>query len=288
MKQRFVPESNYRSIYLNTGRTIRIPLDTKLPITELQYPEFLDIKITNWCDAGCHHCYQNSTRKETHYSNVTDKLRKFFDSIPEGQLPYQIAYGGGEPTAHPEFIEILELTKEYGISPNFTTNGTNVVNWSCNKLEKVASLVGGVAVSMHGHLKEIPLKAVRILNAFNIPTNTHHIISNAVSIDKFVSLCEVLDPYIEYFVLLPYTNTGRAAKNPRDLDWEYFVEKFPFEYRSKIAFGANFYPYLQRRDLDISVSLYEPEILSKYVDLADNGYMYSSSFSDVVLKKDFL
>jgi MoaA/NifB/PqqE/SkfB family radical SAM enzyme len=37
---------------------------------------------------------------------------------------FQVALGGGNPNQHPDFIEILRLTREdYGIVPNYTTNG---------------------------------------------------------------------------------------------------------------------------------------------------------------------
>jgi len=80
---------------------------------------------------------------------------------------------------------------------------------------------------------------------------------------------------IDYFVLLPYGNQGRAEN--KEIDWEYLVTKLP-DNQSQIAFGANFYPYLCNGGHNIKVSLYEPEIMSKFLDLKDMS-LYTSSFN---------
>ena len=46
---------------------------------------------------------------------------------------------------------------------------------------------------------------------------------------------------------------------------------------SKIAFGANFYSYLLKSPGVFNVSLYEPESMSKFLDLKDMK-VYPSSF----------
>ena len=46
---------------------------------------------------------------------------------------------------------------------------------------------------------------------------------------------------------------------------------------SDVAFGAKFFPYLQKSDL--KVSLYEPEIMSKFLRL-DDMKLFGSSFDE--------
>lgn len=294
MKQRIVPESNYRSFWLNSGKTFRSAINPKQPVTELKQPEFYDIKITDTCTGGCPYCYQNSTRMAKPYEYVTEKLRKFFSSIPKDQRPFQIAYGGGEPTLSPEFEDIIRMTKEeFDITSNFTTNGIwigNTEEWRNKHLQLVKQFCGGVAVSTHPHLARQWNQAAIEYTDWNIRTNLHCIISDEESVDTFLTTFYRLKDRIEYFVLLPYGNQGRAEKNPRDIAWEYLVDNFPTSpwNKEKIAWGANFYPYLKQRDLDVKISLYEPEIFSKYIDCKDNGYLYASSFSNVILDQGFL
>lgn len=294
MKHRVALDSNYSSFWLNSGKTFRTAINPDLPITELVYPEFYDIKITDTCAGGCPYCYQKSTKNAEPYKDVTKKLRKFFSSLPKDKLPYQIAYGGGEPTSSPEFEDIIRMTKEeFDITPNFTTNGLWTTR-SRDEQEKhcmfVKELCGGAAVSTHSHLRNYWLRAVDNYTNFSIRTNLHCIISDEKSVDVFLRIFEDLKDGIEYFVLLPYTNQGRAADRPKEVAWDYLCEVYPQEPtdKEKIAFGAMFFPYLQKNQLDVKLSLYEPDIFSKYIDCKDNGYFYASSFSDKVLHSGFL
>jgi MoaA/NifB/PqqE/SkfB family radical SAM enzyme len=283
MKSRIVPESNYRSIWLPSGKTIRIAIDPSKPITELEYPEFYDVSLNgSSCFGGCRFCYMNETPKVKGEYNNVEKLKKFFNSIPKEHLPYQIAYGP-EIAHHPEFHDVMKMSREeYDILGNFTTNGTWVSFFTSEQIDEhldtVKRYCGGVAISANKHLEDDWTKAAELYIEKGIITNFHVIISDKESIDYFIELYEKWKDKIEYFVLLPYKNVGRAKEDPKELDWEYFKEKFPKENTDKIAFGALFYPYLLKSELDIKISLYEPEILSKYVDLK-NDMMYPSSFT---------
>jgi organic radical activating enzyme len=81
-------------------------------------PELVDVKITDYCDIGCAYCYQGSTTEGKHAKMEDIKIlaRELFKA---GVL--EVAIGGGEPTRHPQFVEILELFNAHGIVANFTT-----------------------------------------------------------------------------------------------------------------------------------------------------------------------
>jgi hypothetical protein len=81
---------------------------------------------------------------------------------------------------------------------------------------------------------------------------------------------------VKYFVLLPLSSQGRCKESA--IDWEYLIKELP-EDCPDIAFGANFYPYLCENPGRFPVSLYEPELMSKYLDL-ETMKIYPSSFSD--------
>jgi hypothetical protein len=69
IKVRVFPEANYRGIYCN-GKTLRVPLDARKPITELEYPEFLDVKITSYCTGACPWCAPSGTTISTTEGSV--------------------------------------------------------------------------------------------------------------------------------------------------------------------------------------------------------------------------
>lgn len=274
IKKREFKESNYRSIWFN-GKTIRLAIDPKQPITELKFPEFYDVKLTGKCEGKCPWCYMDSKETDEHYDNAVQKIKDYFEPMTENERPFQVALGGGEPTGHPDFIEILKTFYDLGIQPNYTTNGMfSESDVELEILKATKEYCGGVAVSCHPQLKKYWEDAAKIFAFEGIKLNFHIIISDKESIDDFVQIYNEWKDYVDYFVLLPYGNQGRAPH--KEIDWDYLVTKLPTDQR-KLAFGANFYPYLLNGKHNIKVSLYEPEIMSKFLDLKDMK-LYPSSF----------
>ncbi len=276
IKTRIEEEANYRSIWCN-GKTLRFAIDPSKPITELKYPEFYDIKVTGNCEGKCPYCYMDS-KPESHYENIIEKTRIFFKDMSTNELPFQVALGGGEPTSHPDFVELLRVLKEeFDICPNYTTNGMFVSD--PETLHKIMfntkQYCGGVAVSCHPHLTSYWKAAALGFSNNKIRLNFHVIISDKESIDYFKEIYNEWKDKVEYFVLLPYGNQGRAEH--KEINWEYLVQELP-QNQSQIAFGANFYPYLLKGGHNIKVALYEPEIMSKFLDLKDMK-VYPSSFN---------
>ncbi len=276
IKIRIEEESNYRSIWCN-GKTLRFAINSNEPIKELKYPEFYDIKVTGNCEGKCPYCYMDS-KPEQHYEDIIEKVRGFFKDMTTNQLPFQVALGGGEPTSHPNFVELLRVLKEeFDICPNYTTNGMFVSDpgLSHKVIFNTKQYCGGVAVSCHPHLTNYWKEAALGFSNNKIRLNFHIIISDKESIDYFKEIYNEWKDKVEYFVLLPYGNQGRAEK--KEIDWEYLVQVLP-EQQNQIAFGANFYSYLLKGEHNIKVALYEPEIMSKFLDLKDMK-IYPSSFS---------
>lgn len=81
-------------------------------------PELVDVKITDYCDIGCAYCYQGSTVEGQHAD--VDDVRMIARRLFKGGT-LEVAIGGGEPTRHPNFVEILEAFSAQGIVANFTT-----------------------------------------------------------------------------------------------------------------------------------------------------------------------
>jgi organic radical activating enzyme len=271
IKTREFHESNYKSIWYN-GKTIRIALDPSKPITELEYPEFYDVKLTGYCEGECPWCYMDSKKTDLHYENVIEKINDFFGPMTENQRPFQVAIGGGEPTNHPHFINVLNAFKNLGIEPNYTTNG---MYFDDDLALATKELCGGVAVSCHPHLQRHWASAADLFVKHDVRLNFHIIISDKSSIEYFNAIYTMWNDSVEYFVLLPHGNQGRGQA--KEIEWEYLVKMLP-ENTSQIAFGANFYPYLLQGGHNIKVSLYEPEIMSKFLDLKDMK-LYPSSFN---------
>jgi organic radical activating enzyme len=259
----------------HNGKTIRIALDPNKPIGDLDFPEFYDVKITNKCRGSCPYCYQNSLPGEKNHDDIVHRFKSIFLPMSTNERPFQIAFGGGEPTEHPKFKELIEACVYLGITPNYTTNGMNVTE---EILETAIKCCGGVAISTHPHLEKYWTEALELYSESGVKTNLHIIISDSDSVDRFIKIYENYHDLVEYFVLLPYTVAGRATKVP--LAFDKLFDSLVTLGTKQIAFGANFYPYIKKHPIakDMDISLYEPEIMSKYIDLTTMK-CYKSSFN---------
>lgn len=82
----------------------------------------IGIEPTDRCNLNCLHCLRppKSTYKELSLD--------FFDSLLQSLKAYgnpHIAFTGGEPTLHSQFLDMLQLLKTHGYSCNIVTNGQN-------------------------------------------------------------------------------------------------------------------------------------------------------------------
>jgi hypothetical protein len=286
IRTRSEPAANYRSVFLN-GKTIRMPIDPRKPVTELRYPEFYDIAFGNKCVTGgngrkdpksaCYYCYASAHAGGKHYDNIVDKTRRFFGNMDRDKRPYQVAIGGSqEPLEHPDFWDAVRMFKALDIVPNYTTNGVLVTD---RAIALTKELCGGVAVTLHPHLELFWRRALVKLTHAGVRTNVHFIVSDTESVNRLKGLYDEYRDKAEYFVLLPYMNVGFAGgENAKEIDYASLEPWLDSVFGAgNIAFGANFYPFLKTaRKWD--VSLYEPEIMSKYLVMDDDMKVYNNSF----------
>lgn len=124
----------------STGGKISLEFDTAPP-PALYIPELVDVKITDFCPFACKFCYQDSTTMGNHasFSNLKQIAKKLGNV---GVL--EVALGGGEPTMHPDFVNILKEFRSNQIVPNFTTK---TLAWA-KKNPEIVEICGSFAVSV--------------------------------------------------------------------------------------------------------------------------------------------
>lgn len=110
---------NYNVSIYSDGTKVR---ENDLDFFDAEFPESMDIKITNSCDRGCPMCHENSRPDGLH----ADILNiPFINSIH----PFtEMAIGGGNPLSHPELRAFLELLKAKNIIANITVNQLHFMN----------------------------------------------------------------------------------------------------------------------------------------------------------------
>lgn len=137
----------YQIEIFSDGTKVRTELDASRPPV---LPEQMDLKITDWCDAGCAWCHEKSTVKGTH-GDVTRTLELLKD-LPPGT---EVAIGGGDPLSHPEFERFVRGLRAQGLVPSVTVNGRHFDRHRA-MLEKLTSegQLFGVGISYHDRLPD--------------------------------------------------------------------------------------------------------------------------------------
>jgi radical SAM protein with 4Fe4S-binding SPASM domain len=176
------------------------------PLWSQHGPELLDISITKWCDRECKICYR-SANKHGQHMRLSDYELIMRQAVAMNVS--QVALGGGNPNQHPDFVKILEVTRQgYGIVPSYTTNGRGL-----NKeiLKTSGKYCGAVAVSAYPPFQKLK-PSIRLLIDAGIRTNVHFVLSSE-SIDTAIEwLREPPDLLsgVNALIFLSYKSVGRA------------------------------------------------------------------------------
>lgn len=184
-------------------------------------PELLDISITNWCEKSCEICYRSSNMQGKHM-----KLNDYEDILIQARDMgvAQIALGGGNPNQHPDFCSFLKLTRNYGIVPNYTTNGRGL---SKDILRASKKNCGAVAISYHEPINEF-INGLRLLVSNDIKTNVHFVLTND-SITKAIKWINEIPDFlkgINAVIFLNYKPIGREKNENLMLNQSKIVEEF--------------------------------------------------------------
>jgi radical SAM protein with 4Fe4S-binding SPASM domain len=232
-----------------TGMTFRWGKNFKDNPLYAPHPELADISISNHCSKGCSFCYKNSTANDS-FMNVED-YAFVLNAMQHSQWGnvFQVAIGGGEPLEHPNFIEIINVTRSFNIIPNFTTNGKLLED---NLAEKIASSIGALAISCQD-MNQLNLEKIFILSKFRIKTNIHFLLNSQTitqAIDILNGSYNKMLSGINAIIFLTHKPVGRAKELDMLCSNEDFITFVNMIDKSrcniKIGFDACFVPNLMR------------------------------------------
>lgn len=107
--------------YKNGNYTVRLYDDgTKMKSTlydefQADFPDSIDLKITDYCELNCPMCHESSSTSGRH----ADLNAPFLSTIRSGT---ELAIGGGNPLSHPDLLPLLARMKTQGVICNLTVN----------------------------------------------------------------------------------------------------------------------------------------------------------------------
>jgi len=167
---------NYKVMIFDDGTKVR---ENDLDNFKPDFPESIDIKITNMCNMNCSMCHENSTKDGKHGDIMN---LKFINSLH----PYtELAIGGGNPLEHPDLIPFLKKCKELKLIPSMTINQVHFQE-NLDFIRQIVNekLIYGLGISV----VNINDKFIEQLKEF--PNAVLHIIAGLISIEDLEKLSQ--------------------------------------------------------------------------------------------------
>lgn len=261
-----------------TGARVRLQRDeatSDLPVT----PELVDVKITDKCNKNCSWCYQGSNYQGKHANK--DTLQHLAYALGRMNV-FEVVFGGGEPTQHPDFLEILQSYKYNNIVTNFTTADTQ---WLENPefVAKVVECVGSIAFSCNT-LYEMRYTARRILLAGKKITEKA-VIQSIVGIVPADNLSKMLEIAKELgfwkYSLVGFKQAGRAPQKPpctlEDYNLYNLIKNSPLRFYADTALLKQFPEIVEKSTCDVAEGKQ-----SMYIDAVSRTMAASSYIGDTV------
>lgn len=122
-------------------------------------PYTIEIELTNYCNAHCVFCPNNTSKRQKGFIDKNKlyaflkkqaKLKKdnwFNKRFKTLDFPKIVYAGLGEPLLHPDFLEIVEYTKNLGFVVEIVTNGQLLKRKTMDKLIELG--LDSLAISLH-------------------------------------------------------------------------------------------------------------------------------------------
>lgn len=167
----FNPDNGF---YVRSGIIDENGKDTGVDPFMRNYPSLIDVGIMNKCVCA-HKCNVDCYQKAIDRTGSNMSLENYKQILEEckGKV-FQFALGGaGDVDTHENFEDIIKLSREYGIVPNFTTSGILMTK---EKAELCKKYCGSIAVSEH--FADYTERALDLLLEAGIKTNIHYVLSN--------------------------------------------------------------------------------------------------------------
>lgn len=172
---------------------------------DAEFPDSIDLKITNYCDLNCPMCHEKSSETGTH----ADLSAEFIDTLCSGT---ELAIGGGNPLSHPNLTEFLEKLKNKQIIANLTINEQHLLK-NIDKMQFLIDnkLIWGLGISLNEYNEK----------TFEFARKNKNVVFHLILGITTTNLLKKLYDKNYKILLLGYKKFGRGE--------EYFSEKIENE-----------------------------------------------------------
>ena len=142
----YYQNGNYIVKFYSNGTKIK---QTKGDRFIAEFPDSIDLKITDYCDMNCPMCHERSS--------VLGKHAKLNANFLKGlKAGTELAIGGGNPLSHPDLDTFLERMKKQGVICSLTVNGSHLLA-DKTRVESLIDkkLINGLGISIQEYNQEV-------------------------------------------------------------------------------------------------------------------------------------
>lgn len=158
----------------------------------LETPPLVWLELTRRCNLHCDHCYIDGGKPRLNELS-TRQIEEIIDELAEMGV-WAVAVTGGEPTLHPDFVQLINRIHEKGMLVGIATNGTKLTSRMLDQLPQDGVIISISLDDQHLRSKhedsdfdratEAILLCQKMGFATNIMTNTHRL--NIGKLDQII------------------------------------------------------------------------------------------------------
>jgi MoaA/NifB/PqqE/SkfB family radical SAM enzyme len=246
-------------------------------------PRQVSIALTNLCDLHCAYCYAPKHKASLQKDQVLGWLNEL---DTEGCL--SIGFGGGEPTLHPDFVNICRRAAgETQLAVTFTTHGHRLTQ---QLVERLKGSIHFARISVDGvgrtyeeqrgkHFASLlrAMESIASLSPFGI-----NVVVNERTIGELDAICALAQKFgASELLLLPQQATTTVASINRVVDRA--LKDWVSHYRGKIRLAVS---EVGASGLPTCDPLPDERGLQAYAHIDASGVLRASSFSHAGVKID--
>lgn len=204
------------------------------------FPDSIDLKITNKCSHGCKFCHESSNINGKSFD--LEKTKKILDTLPNN--PIEIAIGGGNVLeCYDDLLELIKFCSDKNFSTRITLNVLDILNSeNTEKIKKIMEIDhdASLGVSIQS-LDQIEL-LIRSMKKTYVYANTIvlHMILGIFPIEELKSLLELPTDYRAIgrrILILGYKQFGRGKNMSINEDvinqWKNTISNYIYSTRAR-------------------------------------------------------
>ena len=203
---------------------------------DMSYPISVELSLTNRCNLKCVYCSDADLRSRQGIRESLDKATLFalFDDLKAGGTRGIVLEGGGEPTIHPDFNDIVEYLDDIGLAAGLITNGTKSISPDIlKKLEWIRVSLDASTPVEYEALKKVDCFEEVLANVYHYAqycstVGIGYVVTNE-NISQLEALVMRLREYgVSYIQLRPVVDCPELYPHDEDLGYLNFYQSADF------------------------------------------------------------